>query len=79
VGLIKVARVGSELVIVERYGDLAKGKPRRFTAYRVKKSRRELLPEQIKWAALQPDVAPGAQWMMLVGPLDYGEASYTPR
>jgi len=30
----------------------------------------QLLPDQIKWAALPPDVAPGAQWMMLVGPLD---------
>ena len=30
----------------------------------------QLLPDQIKWAALPADVAPGAQWMMLVGPLD---------
>jgi hypothetical protein len=25
-----------------------------------------LLPDQIKWAALPADVAPGAQWMMLL-------------
>ena len=30
----------------------------------------QLLPEQIKWAALPADVAPGAEWMLLVGPLD---------
>ena len=30
----------------------------------------QLLPDQIKWAALPPDVAPGAQSMTLVGPLD---------
>jgi hypothetical protein len=36
VGLIKIARVGSELVIVERYGDPAKGTPHRFMCYRVK-------------------------------------------
>ena len=30
----------------------------------------QLLPDQIKWAALPPDVAPGAQLMTLVGPLD---------
>jgi len=29
-----------------------------------------LLPEQIKWADLPSDVAPGARWMLLVGPLD---------
>jgi quercetin dioxygenase-like cupin family protein len=30
----------------------------------------QLLPEQIKWAALPADVAPGAESMVLVGPLD---------
>ena len=35
VGLIKLARVGSGLVIVERYGDPAKGKPHRYTCYRI--------------------------------------------
>jgi quercetin dioxygenase-like cupin family protein len=30
----------------------------------------QLLPNQIQWSALPSDVAPGATWMMLVGPLD---------
>ena len=30
----------------------------------------QLLPDQIKWATLPPDVTSGAEWMMLVGPLD---------
>jgi quercetin dioxygenase-like cupin family protein len=30
----------------------------------------QLLPDQIKWTALPPDVTSGATWMMLVGPLD---------
>jgi quercetin dioxygenase-like cupin family protein len=30
----------------------------------------ELLPDQIKWTALPPDVTSGATWMLLVGPLD---------
>jgi quercetin dioxygenase-like cupin family protein len=30
----------------------------------------QLLPDQIKWTDLPSDVAPGAQWMVLVGPLD---------
>jgi quercetin dioxygenase-like cupin family protein len=30
----------------------------------------QLLPEQIKWEALPADVAPGAELMVLVGPLD---------
>jgi quercetin dioxygenase-like cupin family protein len=30
----------------------------------------QLLPDQIKMAALPPDVAPGAQFVTLVGPLD---------
>jgi hypothetical protein len=34
VGLIKLARVGPDLVIVERQG-AAKGKPHRYTCYRV--------------------------------------------
>jgi len=34
-GLIKLARVGLELVIAERPGDPKKGKPHRYTCYRV--------------------------------------------
>jgi quercetin dioxygenase-like cupin family protein len=30
----------------------------------------QLLPDQVQWDALPPDVAPGAQWMLLVGALD---------
>jgi quercetin dioxygenase-like cupin family protein len=30
----------------------------------------QLRPDQIKWVDLPSDVAPGAQWMVLVGPLD---------
>jgi quercetin dioxygenase-like cupin family protein len=30
----------------------------------------QLLPDQIKWTALPPDVTSGATWMLLVGPLD---------
>jgi quercetin dioxygenase-like cupin family protein len=30
----------------------------------------QLLPDQINWSALPPDVTSGATWMMLVGPLD---------
>ena len=30
----------------------------------------QLLPDQVKWSPLPPDVAPGAEWMLLVGPLD---------
>jgi quercetin dioxygenase-like cupin family protein len=30
----------------------------------------QLLPDQLKWTVLPPDVAPAAQWAMLVGPLD---------
>jgi len=30
----------------------------------------QLLPDQIKWSNLPPDVTSGATWMMLVGPLD---------
>jgi protein-S-isoprenylcysteine O-methyltransferase Ste14 len=30
----------------------------------------QLLPDQIKWTALPPDVTSGATWMILAGPLD---------
>jgi quercetin dioxygenase-like cupin family protein len=30
----------------------------------------QLLPDQLTWAALPPDVTSGAAWMLLVGPLD---------
>src|SRR5690242_13751205 len=30
----------------------------------------QLLPDQIKWSDLPPEVTSGATWMLLVGPLD---------
>ena len=34
-GTVRLARIGPRLVLCERPGDRAKGKPRRFTAYQV--------------------------------------------
>jgi hypothetical protein len=48
VALIKVARLSKTLAIVERPGNPAKGKPHRFTAYRVDEA------EPGEWFKLDP-------------------------